>query len=148
MDPSWVNARLYCWWLKSCTSWGTGSLYHYLRRVLIHPRGSPDFWTINSSKTLGDSTGLEVCEFWFLWSDPGDCFLHWDPGGGWDWWNCVVRLGGLWYPAKNWREMSDESIQMIPFPTLMWVVFCSNGWGGNKKHISLIEEPTNGGYTV
>ena len=29
----------YCWWLKSCTSWGNGSLSHYLRGF-IHPRWS------------------------------------------------------------------------------------------------------------
>ena len=31
--------RQYCWWKKSCTSWGTGSLSHCLQCFFLHPNG-------------------------------------------------------------------------------------------------------------
>ena len=44
LDATWCSTvadnlhTSYCWWLKSCTSWGNGSLSHYLQSF-IYPNG-------------------------------------------------------------------------------------------------------------
>ena len=70
------NSRGYCWWKKSCTSWGKGSWNPTIFWVLYIPGGWPwDFWTINSTMGLWSLFMLKSMNVnhgerlrWFVWN--------------------------------------------------------------------------------